>query len=137
MSELISRVEALEAIESQVYEHCIRSTRDPLSSFEFGWNEAVRKCARIIKDISAAPPFYKWRSVKEEPPHFPCLISDAQGNEPRIADGIITITDPEHGTWYLDGMFYKAAGAAGCHYENRIIAWAYLPARYNDGSASE
>lgn len=71
----------------------------------------------------------KWIPVSEKAPKAPCLIFDANKNVPSAADGIITITDEKHGTWFCDiKLHYWTQGKDKfVSYGNRITHWMPLP----------
>ena len=77
-----------------------------------------------------------WIPVEEQPPVFPCLVCDANGNQPSVPLEIVTITDEEHGEWHIDGrlwdtkIFFKGEWCSQTGYGNRIIAWMPLPEPY-------
>ena len=98
----------------------------------------------IIKALSALPSadaVQGWIPVEEQPPEFPCLVCDANGNQPSVPLGIVTITDEEHGEWHIDGrlwdtkIFFKGEWCSQTGYGNRIIAWTPLPKPYKGGDA--
>ena len=80
-----------------------------------------------------------WIPVEEQPPEFPCLVCDANGNQPSVPLGIVTITDEEHGEWHIDGrlwdtkVFVHGEWCSQTGYGNRIIAWMPLPEPYKGG----
>ena len=81
-----------------------------------------------------------WIPVEEQPPLFPCLVCDANGNQPSVPLGIVTITDKEHGEWHIDGrlwdspqVFVDGEWGSQLGYGNRIIAWMPLPKPYKGG----
>ena len=81
-----------------------------------------------------------WIPVEEQPPEFPCLVCDANGNQPSVPLGIVTITDEEHGEWHIDGrlwdspkVFVDGEWGSQLGYGNRIIAWMPLPTPYKGG----
>lgn len=73
--------------------------------------------------------FQKWIPVSRRAPKCPCLIFDANMNTPSVADGIITITDEKHGTWFCDiKLHYWTQGKEKfVSYGNRITHWMPLP----------
>ena len=90
---------------------------------------------RMINDAPtvSAEAVQGWIPVEEQPPQFPCLVCDANGNQPSVPLGIVTITDEEHGEWHIDGrlwdtkIFFKGEWCSQTGYGNRIIAWMPLP----------
>lgn len=71
----------------------------------------------------------EWIPVSKRAPKCPCLIFDANMNTPSVADGIITITDEKHGTWFCDiKLHYWTQGKEKfVSYGNRITHWMPLP----------
>lgn len=71
----------------------------------------------------------QWIPVSKRAPKCPCLIFDANMNTPSVADGIITITDEKHGTWFCDiKLHYWTQGKEKfVSYYNRITHWMPLP----------
>ena len=89
---------------------------------------------------SSAEAVQGWIPVEEQPPVFPCLVCDANGNQPSVPLGIVTITDEEHGEWHIDGrlwdspkVFVDGEWGSQLGYGNRIIAWMPLPKPYKGG----
>ena len=90
--------------------------------------------------LASADAVQGWIPVEEQPPVFPCLVCDANGNHPSVPLGIVTITDEEHGEWHIDGrlwdspkVFVDGEWGSQLDYGNRIIAWMPLPTPYKGG----
>ena len=94
---------------------------------------------RRLKESLSAEAVQGWIPVEEQPPVFPCLVCDANGNQPSVPLGIVTITDEEHGEWHIDGrlwdtkIFFKGEWCSQTGYGNRILAWMPLPKPYKGG----
>ena len=107
--------------------------------------DAQKRMAELCKAIDmaiealSADAVQGWIPVEEQPPAFPCLVCDANGNQPYVPLGIVTITDEEHGEWHIDGrlwdtkIFFKGEWCSQLGYCNRIIAWMPLPTPYKGG----
>lgn len=95
-------------------------------------------CDKLMA-LPSADAVQGWIPVEEQPPVFPCLVCDANGNQPSVPLGIVTITDEEHGEWHIDGrlwdtkIFFKGEWCSQTGYGNRIIAWMPLPDPYKGG----
>lgn len=75
----------------------------------------------------------KWIPVTERLAEFPCIIQDANGNNPRVPSGIVTVESKEHGTWQIDGKFWTDKDLNPyLNWHNRIIAWQPLPEPYEE-----
>ena len=105
-------------------------------------NDGIENIVDRIKALPSADA--EWIKVTEDtPPEFPCLVCDANGNQPFVTMGIVTITDEEHGEWHIDGrlwvspkVFVDGEWGNQISYGNRIIAWMPLPKPYReDGEA--
>ena len=107
-------------------------------------SSVIKACFEAYRDhiesLPSAGAVQGWIPVEEQPPVFPCLVCDANGNQPSVPMGIVTITDEEHGEWHIDGRLWDSPkvfvygewGGQLC-YGNRIIAWMPLPTPYKGG----
>lgn len=102
------------------------------------YNDMAERLAELEWKLGEAE--QRWIPVEEQPPEFPCLVCDANGNQPSIPLGIVTITDEEHGEWHIDGrlwdspkVFVDGEWGSQLGYGNRIIAWMPLPTPYKGG----
>ena len=122
--DLISRADAIEAVAS--------------ITMSIHLSDVI--CDKLLA-LPSADAVQGWIPVEEQPPQFPCLICDANGNQPSVPLGIVTITDEEHGEWHIDGrlwdtkIFFKGEWCSQTGYGNRIIAWTPLPKPYKGGDA--
>ena len=86
---------------------------------------------RTYPIVSADRP--KWIPVTERLAEFPCIIQDANGNNPSVPFGIVTVESKEHGTWQIDGKFWTDKDLNPyLNWHNRIIAWQPLPEAYRE-----
>ena len=99
----------------------------------------VKELAERVAELELIADKYRWIPVEEEPPQFPCLVCDANVNQPFVPMGIVTITDEEHGEWHIDGrlwdtpkVFVDGEWGNQLVYGNRIIAWMPLPEPYKE-----
>lgn len=106
-------------------------------------NDGIDNIVDRINDLPSADT--EWIKVTEDtPPDYPCLVCDANRNQPFVPMGIVTITDEEHGEWHIDGrlwdspkVFVDGEWGNQISYGNRIIAWMPLPKPYREESEVE
>lgn len=150
--ELISRADAIEAVCGVVIdEFDVSPTRGyEVAEKALSALPSAEPSLKAIKrqidehwylDPPSAEAVQGWIPVEEQPPQFPCLVCDANGNQPSVPLGIVTITDEEHGEWHIDGrlwdtkIFFKGEWCSQTGYGNRIIAWMPLPKPYKGGDS--
>ena len=93
-------------------------------------DECVDALDMAIEALEQEP---KWIPVTERLAEFPCIIQDANGNNPSVPSGIVTVESKEHGTWQIDGKFWTDKDLNPyLNWHNRIIAWQPLPEPYEE-----
>lgn len=102
--------------------------------------EVINGMADTIADLERKLAEREWVPVSERLAEYPCIVTDAHGNQPFIPMGIVTVEDKEHGKWQIDGRLVDQPkafidGKAGnlFTWENRILAWMPLPEPYKGG----
>ena len=158
LTEVRERIKALPSAEAVSMEEHIKELNDLAVEWKAKfvkaekitdkiYDEAMAKVANECKECKerlqnlrpSAEAVHGWIPVEEQPPAFPCLVCDANGNQPSVPLGIVTITDEEHGEWHIDGrlwntkIFFKGEWCSQTGYGNRIIAWMPLPKPYKGG----
>lgn len=138
MSDLINRADAIEAVAQQwLFEASVGNPY--VNDDDIG--EYRKLAEELFEDVPSAEA--EWIKVTENtPPEFPCLVCDANGNQPFVPMGIVTITDEEHGEWHIDGrlwdspkVFVDGEWGNQISYGNRITAWMPLPKPYKGGDS--
>lgn len=95
------------------------------------YTEAVEEALNMAIEALEQEP--KWIPVTERLAEFPCIIQDANGNNPSVPFGIVTVESKEHGTWQIDGKFWTDKDLNPyLNWHNRIIAWQPLPEPYEE-----
>lgn len=143
MSDVISRADAIEAVRFAEHRFTVADEQHGMGTVK--WDMYGVYTAEAVEAIKALPSAdTEWIKVTEDtPPDYPCLVCDANRNQPFVPMGIVTITDEEHGEWHIDGrlwdspkVFVDGEWGNQISYGNRIIAWMPLPKPYReDGEA--
>ena len=95
------------------------------------YSEEVEEALNMAIEALEQEP--KWIPVTERLAEFPCIIQDANGNNPSVPSGIVTVESKEHGTWQIDGKFWTDKDLNPyLNWHNRIIAWQPLPEAYKE-----
>jgi hypothetical protein len=95
------------------------------------YSEEVEEALNMAIEALEQEP--KWIPVTERLAEFPCIIQDANGNNPSVPSGIVTVESKEHGTWQIDGKFWTDKDLNPyLNWHNRNIAWQPLPEPYEE-----
>lgn len=98
---------------------------------KISWSDRGMEAIYMAIDVLEQEP--KWIPVTERLAEFPCIIQDANGNNPSVPSGIVTVESKEHGTWQIDGKFWTDKDLNPyLNWHNRIIAWQPLPEPYEE-----
>lgn len=99
-------------------------------------NDKDKTISNLIDNIKCLQNVNSWIPCDERMPEYPCIVADANGNTPRVPDGIAIFTDEKGNKMafdrkivfeYKEQFYSKSSSFPLLCEENRITHWMPLP----------